>query len=340
MKQSRSGFARWLSDNWLELVLVAAFLAALVWILQVGRGLWAIATAEPTATPTARPLVEGRATAAPTPTPSPAAIQGFTGEGAQTLLGTLMAPGPRPVGAPAHDAARTAIADELQRAGWQVEEQAVDVGGIGLRTVVAKAGSGPLVVLATHYDTPPLADLDPVDANRTLPGPGANDGTSSAGVLLELARTLDLTALQTEVWLVFFDGHYAPGGGEPVSAGAAAFAESLPAQPLPQAVVLLDFVGAPEQRFYIDGNSDPALGQALWSSAQQLGFGEWFVPEIRGATDTGALALRQRGVPVVHVMGLDYPHRRTTADTADKVDSASLERIGRLLQNLVTTPAP
>ena len=58
--------------------------------------------------------------------------------------------------------------------------------------MIAKRGEGPIVLLGTHYDTRPLADRDPND--RTEPVPGANDGASGVGVLLELARTLDTEA--------------------------------------------------------------------------------------------------------------------------------------------------
>lgn len=318
-------------DNWLELLLVLLFVAALAWIFQVSRDIWVTANAEPTATPTARPLIEGKPTSTPTPLPPTAVVRSFDGQRAQVAVATAVALGPRAMGAAAHDAAATAITDELERAGWQVEEQTVDTGGVTLRTVIGKAGSGPLVVLGTHYDTPPLADLDPNAANRSLPAPGANDGTSSAAVLLELAAIVDTSQLTNTVWLAFFDGHYPPGGGDPVSAGAKTLAESLPSEPLPQAVILLDFVAAAGQQFFVDGNSDPALSQALWSLAQELGYGQWFVPETRGETDNGALAFRQRGIPVATIAGLDYPFRRTVADTADKVDAPSLERIGRLL---------
>ena len=255
-------------------------------------------------------------------------------------MASLVALGPRAVGADAHDAAADAIVDELNRAGWQVEEQTVDVGGVALRTVIGKAGSGPLVLLGTHYDTPAVADLDPVQGNLTQPVPGANDGASGAAVLLELARSLDKAALNHEVWLAFLDGQYPPVGGEPVSAGARSLAESLPSEPLPEAVILLDLVGAADQRFPIDGNSDPALSQALWSLGKQLGYETWFVPETRGAVDNGLLAFRQRGIPAVNIAGPDYPYRRTVDDTVDKVDAASLERVGRLLQAYLEKQAP
>lgn len=344
MRKTRPSFGTWIRNNWLELLLVAVFVAALVWILQTGRGLWEVANAEPTATPTARPLVEGRATRTPTvaPAPSPTPVPAAAVDGQRSLrtIEALAAMGSRSLGAAGHDAAAAAIAEELRQNGWEVTEQTVDVGGVGLRTIVGKAGSGPLVIVGTHYDTPPQADLDPVEANRTSPAPSANDGTSSVAVMLELARALDKSKLTNEVWLAFFDGQYPPPGGDPVSAGASALAESLPNQPMPAAVILLDFVGAAGQRFFLDSNSDPVLSQALWSLAQQLGYDAWFVPEAQGTSANGVSAFRQRGIPAANIVGIDYPYRRTIDDTVDKIDAASLERIGRLLQTYLEAQAP
>ncbi len=331
MRKTRLTPGQWIRSNWLELLLVLVFVAALAWIFQVSRTIWVTATAEPTAAPTARPLIEGKPTSIPTPPPPTAVVRSFDGKRAQAAVATAVALGPRAIGAAAHEVAATTLRDALEQAGWQVEEQTVDVGGVPLRTVIGKAGSGPLVVLGTHYDTPPVADLDPVVENRAAPAPAANDGTSSAAVLVELAAMIDTSTLTNTVWLAFFDGQYPPGGGDPVSVGAITLAESLPAEPLPQAVILLDFAGAADQQFFVDGNSDPALSQTLWSLAQQLGYGQWFLPETRGATDNGALAFRQRGIPVAHIAGVDYPYRRTVDDTADKVDPTSLERVGWLL---------
>ena len=341
MPNTRSRLTQWIREYWLELLLVALFLAALFWIFQVGRDIWVASNVEPTVILTPRPLVESLPARTPVPPPAPTAVvQGFDALRAQASMASLAALGPQPVGAEAHAATAGAIADELTRAGWQVEEQSVDVGGVALRTLIGKAGSGSLVILGTHYDTPPLADLDPTEANRTQPVPGANDGGSGVAVLLELARSLDKTRLTREVWLVFHDGQYAPSGGEPVSAGARSLAESLPSEPLPEAVILLDLVGAADQRFPTDGNSDPALSQSLWTLGKELGYEAWFVPETRGAVDNGLLAFRERGISAVNIAGSDYPYRRTIDDTVDKVEAASLERVGRLLQAYLEKQAP
>lgn len=341
MRKTRKSFVHRIRDNWLELLLIAIFLGALLWIFQVGRGIWSVATVVPTATPTARPLVEGRLAPTPRPTSVPTAVaQEFDQARALDLLVTLVGLGPRALGTEAHEAAADAIVAELERAGWQVEELTSDVGGVPLRTIVGKTGNGPIVLLGTHYDTPPLADLDPEAANRGQPVLGANDGASGTAVLLELARVMDKDKLDNTVWLAFVDGQYSPAGGEPVSAGAKVLAEALPPEALPVAAILLDAVGGKDQRFAVDQNSDLPLSQALWSTAQTLGLAAWYLPEMSAAVDNGVLALRQRNIPAANIAGQGYPFKRTLDDTVDKIDAASLGRVGRLLQAYLESQTP
>jgi glutaminyl-peptide cyclotransferase len=40
----------------------------------------------------------------------------------------------------------------------------------------------------------------------------------------------------------------------------------------------------------------------------------------------------RRGIPSIDIIDFDYPYWHTVADTADKVSSDSLERVGRTLQ--------
>lgn len=330
-----TGLGQRIRNNWLELVLVLVLLAAVAWIARVGLAIWSTANPEPTATPV--PKIE-IATATPSPAPQPTptvAASAFDPVQAQGFANALVALGPRIAGSPQAASAAELIARELRNSGWQVEDQIFEVGGVQMRNVVGKAGSGPAMIVGAHFDTSPVADLDPTPDNQGRPVTGANDGASGPAVLLELARTLDKTKLRNEVWLAFLDGQYPPAGrgsAEPVSAGAGRLVESLAPEALPQAVIMLDMVGDTGQQFHFDGNSDTALSQALWDLASRLGYAEWFIPEVRHALDNGVLAFRDRNVPAANVVNYDYPFRRTAADTLDKLGAASLEHIGRVLQ--------
>jgi hypothetical protein len=331
MQQKRPGPGQWLRTYWLELLLVLVLLGALGWVFSTARALLPERAAEPT--PEVAVVDEtAEATQAPEPTQE-TAPQVFDGGRAQGFVAAQIALGPRPAGSPASGATADLIVQELTRLGWQVEEQPFDAGGVTLRNVVAKTGSGDVLVVGTHYDTSPAADQDADPANVTQPPLGADDGASGVAVLLELARSLNQEALDSQVWLAFLDGQYqqaADGSIDTVSAGAMALADSLTARP--QAVILIDRVGDADQKLYYDSNSDPALSNRLWSVADQLGYVRWFVPEVRYTVDNGVLAFQALGAPAANIVNAEYPYYRTLQDTADKISRDSLERVGRVLE--------
>jgi Zn-dependent M28 family amino/carboxypeptidase len=201
---------------------------------------------------------------------------------------------------------------------------------VTLRNLVARKGSGPVVILGAHYDTRPFADNDPPEtqAQHIL---GANDGASGVAVLLELARVLDLELVPYEVRLVFFDAEDSGRlDGWPFSVGAEQYADTLEVDP--KYVIVVDMVGDLDQRFYWEGYSDPDLNQAIWELAAELGYGEQFIPQVRWQIIDDHLPFIDRGWTALDVIDFEYPYWHTTQDTADKVSAESLARIGTVLE--------
>jgi hypothetical protein len=310
MPTKRFDAGRWLRNNWLELLLLAVLLIALGWLLSLGREIW----------PKVRPE--------PVPTPGPGAFDSQRALGVITFLAAL---GPRVAGSDALAATAERIEEELRDRGWQVEIQEFELDGVIRRNIVAKAGEGEAILLGTHYDSSPLADLDPDEAVHLTPPPGANDGASGTAVLLELASALDKERLAGQVWLVFFDGQY-DSDGQPVAAGVQAWVEQTPAPEAPQAAVLTALLGGARQQFSIDAVSDPALSQQLWGMAEQLGYGGWFIPEPQAGLNLGQTPLASLGGPVAVIAGSDASTWRTLQDTSEQIDPESLGRVGRVLQ--------
>src|SRR5438105_11940671 len=158
-------------------------------------------------------IVLGLAVArAATPKTSQKIWEEFSGEKALGHVQRLVDFGPHPPGSEAIEKCRAYIENQLQSFGWQVTKQTFldetprgKVRFVNLIARLSGAGtqkaSGPLFLLCSHYDTKTF------DTIRFV---GANDGGSSTGLLLEMARVLarrpDLAA-KTE--LVFFDGEEA-----------------------------------------------------------------------------------------------------------------------------------
>ncbi len=240
--------------------------------------------------------------------------------------------GPRLPGSLASEKARAYLARELAQAGWTVEEQHWVHEGVPLTNLLAKKGRGPVVIIGAHYDCRARADRDPSQAGT--PVPGANDGASGVAVLLELARCLNSARLQSEVWLAFFDAEdQGELNGWPWSVGAQHLVQQLTIEP--QYVVVVDMVGDAEQTLYWERASTPWLNETIWSLAAEMGYGAHFVPEPKHSIMDDHRPFLERGIPAADIIDFDYPHWHTTADTADKVSAASLERVGRVLQRLI-----
>jgi len=278
-----------------------------------------------------RPAVNSPELAAPT---RPAL---FDGKEAHQRIIEQTQFGFRPTGSPAGWATGDWIIEQLQAAGWRVETQEFPYMGVTARNIIAKmprSDGEPVVMLGAHYDTRMRADQDPERPDE--PVMGANDGASGTAVLLELAWALEPDKIPYQVWLAFFDaednGHL---DGWEWIVGSTYMASHLTVRP--EFVIIVDMIGDAEQQVYYERNSDPALMQALWQVAAELGYGDTIIPEYRHSMLDDHTPFARLGIPAVDMIDFDYPYWHTTADTADKTSSASLERIGRTVETFLET---
>src|SRR5205823_3341545 len=133
----------------------------------------------------------------------------FSGDKALAHVQRLVDLGPRPPGSEAIEKSRDYIENQLRLFGWEVTRQAftddTPRGKVRFVNLVARfpahGSAVPSFLLCSHYDTKTF------DTIRFV---GANDGGSSTGLLLELARVLGQDpSLAAKVELVFFDGEEA-----------------------------------------------------------------------------------------------------------------------------------
>ena len=121
-------------------------------------------------------------------------------------LRQLVAIGPRTAGSPGGQQARRYVLDQAKALGVSAAEQpfvaATPLGPIPMANIVLTLpGTGPdRLVIGGHYDTKLFREFRFV---------GANDGGSSAAMLLELARALKDHPRTHTIELVFFDGEEA-----------------------------------------------------------------------------------------------------------------------------------
>jgi Zn-dependent M28 family amino/carboxypeptidase len=245
----------------------------------------------------------------------------------------------------------TYLIAQFQEAGLEAEEQvfvaATPRGPIQFRNVVAhtlhsRGGDNAVVVIGSHYDTKWMT-------NGTFVG--ANDGASSVGVLLEMAR---VAANTPNLWFVLFDGEeavveYGPNDG---LRGSRFFVESLKGDrhvKWVKAMLLFDMVGDARLNVTIPGNSTPALVDHLFTAARATGWRDYFSYRDMPMLDDHVPFL-EVGIPAIDIIDFEYgrapglnDYWHTDKDTLDKLSPRSLEIVGqtglRLLDAVVRGPA-
>lgn len=255
----------------------------------------------------------------------------FDGGAALKHVERLVAIGPRVAGSSGGQRARDYIVGELKKlAGAQVQVKAFEAdtphGRVKMANVVAVLpGRRPdVILLAGHYDTKLFKEFTFV---------GANDGGSSAALVLELARRLSLAPRDYTYWLVWFDGEEAREQWterDSLYGSRRLAAELARDKRLPRAMVLVDMIGDRDLSIRREAHSAGWLNEIIWDAAARLGHGRHFVRDPLPVEDDHVPFLRA-GVPAALLIDFDYPPWHTADDTLDKVSAQSLAVVGEVL---------
>src|SRR5436190_22220367 len=266
-------------------------------------------------------------------TETPKIWEEFSGEKAFGHVQRLVDFGPRPAGSTALEKSRDYIEDQLRRSGWQVTRQAFSNdtprGTIQFVNLVAQfSGQGkaasPSFLLCSHYDTKFF------DAIRFV---GANDGGSSTGLLLELARVIGQHPdLARKIELVFFDGEEA---FEQFSQkdglyGSRYFAiQSRSGRTARQfrGGLLFDRVGDRSLGITLPSDSPAEMARDIFGAAEALKLRSHFSYFDSEVLDDH-VPLNAIGIPTLDIIDFDYPPWHTAGDTIDKISAESLQIVG------------
>ena len=261
---------------------------------------------------------------------------GFDGKRAYTHVEKQVAFGPRPSGSAAIGKLQEYIQSELTSYGCKVDVDSFSAdtpaGRLPMKNIVAKIPGDKrgIIILATHYDTKRIENFV-----------GADDGASSTGVMLEMARLLCPKRGNYAVWITFFDGEEAvnfnwkdPDNRYGSKQMAAKMAMSGEIKKI-KAFLLADIVGTRPLRFKREADSTKWLVDLVWGVADKLGYNNVFLEESSGATDDHDSFLN-RNVPALDVIDFEaYPggnlyYWHTTQDTLDKISPKSLAITGHV----------
>ena len=266
----------------------------------------------------------------------------FDGASALKFTRAATAFGPRPPGSEANHKLQAYILGQLKSDGCEVIEDPfrskTPQGEKAMKNIIAKfpGKSGRAIVVTGHFDT------------KYFPAPrefvGANDGGSSTGFLLELARVLARQPRIDDVYLVWFDGEEAireEWAGNDNLYGSRHLAERWKQDKTLariKALINVDMIGDKSLNIKQEMNSDRKLRQLIWTTAAELGYKAYFVSEGISEEDDH-MPFVKLGVPAIDLIDFDYgPDNRywhSDQDTMDKLSPQSLETVGLVVTEVI-----
>ena len=305
----------------------------------------------------------------------------FSSDSAYAYIERQMAFGPRVPNSNAHMQCAVWLIEQLKAFGAEVElqkgfmpdykgdnQQIYNIIGHFSPSLEGREGEGlsrPRILLGAHYDTRPWCDEEEDYSERFYNVPGANDGASGVGVLLEVARQIGLrvadSTLSTPVDIIFFDCEDM--GTPRVYTGAERedtwclgsqlwatnYANNIKlsnseASNGYQYGIILDMVGAPDAVFPLEMYSTQYASNyqhQIWRAAEQLGYGSmWVKQQSYPITDDHYYINYIAGIPCVDVIHYDirnatgFPHWwHTRNDNMDNISKSTLQAVGEVVMS-------
>jgi Zn-dependent M28 family amino/carboxypeptidase len=209
------------------------------------------------------------------------------------------------------------------------------------------------IALFAHWDSRHVADYDTI--NTSKPILGANDGGSGVGVLLEIARNLDLKNPKIGVDIIFFD---AEDYGQPENSkfpnmndswclGSQHWSKNPHKQNyFAKYGILLDMVGGKDAEFWQESISSyyaSNIIKKVWDVAHNIGYSNFFIyknsPQIM---DDHYYVNTIAGIPTIDIIEYDpfsktnfNKHWHTHADNMNNVDRKTLKAVGQTVINVI-----
>ncbi|MCF8235465.1 MAG: M28 family peptidase [Bacteroidales bacterium] len=288
-------------------------------------------------------------------------IPEFDADSAYNFIDKQMTFGPRVPGTPAHVKCARYLSKTMERLADEVVVQDFKARDYAGKTLNGKNIIGIFqpdkkarILLGAHWDSRFVADHDPVQENQTKPVPGANDGASGVGVLLEIARQLNQHAPDVGIDIIFFD---LEDQGEPEglqmqaeddwALGSQHWSKS-PHKPGYRAKygILLDMVGVSDAVFGKEGTSvyyARHLLEKVWSIARDIGYENYFIDEETPSILDDHFYVNQIAkIPMIDIIQYDrktytgfFEYWHTINDTMEHIDPATLKVVGEVVLQVI-----
>lgn len=286
----------------------------------------------------------------------------FSADSAYSYIEAQMNFGPRVPNGKAHTDCALYLMHQLRAFGAEVELQKGQMPDYAGRAqaifnVIGHFNTnapGKPILLCAHYDTRPWCDEEEEYENRFVNVPGANDGASGVGVLLEVARQIgDSNYMAARpVDIIFFD---CEDGGTPAFYTGAQKENTWCLGSQLWAIenrrdyqfgILLDMVGAPDAQFpremYSMQYAENYL-ERIWRAANALGYGRYFVSQYSyPITDDHYYVNTLANIPCVDIIHYDMRNQtgfpewwHTRQDDMRNIDKATLQAVGEVVMEVI-----
>ena len=292
----------------------------------------------------------------------------FSADSAYSYIESQMAFGPRVPNSAAHMQCAVWLIEQLRACGAQVELQKgkmpdyrdnmQQIYNIIGHFSTPEMADRPRLLLAAHYDTRPWCDEEEQYSDRYYNVPGANDGASGVGVLLEIARQLGLrladSTFSVPVDIIFFDcedmgtPHFFVGQEREDTwcLGSQLWAKQYSLSPTAEYKygIVLDMIGAPDAVFPLEMYSTQYAAnyqQQIWRSAEKLGYGAMFSnQQIYPITDDHYYVNAIAGIPCVDIIHYDIRNAtgfpwwwHTRQDNMSNISKSTLQAVGEVVMS-------
>ena len=298
----------------------------------------------------------------------------FHSDSAYAFIERQMAFGPRVPNSKAHNDCAVWMIQMLRSFGATVELQKgqmpdyrgnmQQIYNIIAHFSTPETASRPRILLGAHYDTRPWCDEEDDYTDRYYNVPGANDGASGVGVLLEVARQLGEkiadSTFTTPVDIIFFDcedmgtPHFYTGqeledtwclGSQLWATNYANKNNKSQTDNTPYRFgIVLDMVGAPDATFPLEFYSTQYAQnyqQQIWRAAEKLGHGVLFTrQQSYPITDDHFYVNKIAGIPCVDVIHYDVRNAtgfaswwHTRNDNMDNISKSTLQAVGEVVMS-------
>jgi len=193
------------------------------------------------------------------------------------------------------------------------------------------------IILGSHFDTMPGIENFQ----------GANDGGSSTGVLLEIARLMANEKPDVGIIFAFFDGEegiadYVKGDGLHGSRHLAQTLVKSGEYKKMKAMILLDMVGDPDLHFTIPVNSTRGLVKEVLDAAHATGYRDYFSLSRDMMITDDHVPFQQLGIPAIDLIDFRYgsapglnDYWHTSADHLENISAQSLEITGKITVQII-----